>query len=74
VGQSTGVYPGERAIPSTIDLLARDAQAEVRYLASLPEVDPARVGLLGDSQAGWIIALAAARERAVRWAVPSARR
>jgi pimeloyl-ACP methyl ester carboxylesterase len=70
VGQSGGTYPGERASDSTVDVLARDAQAEARYLARLREVDPARVGLLGDSQAGWIIALAAARERAVRWAVP----
>jgi dienelactone hydrolase len=72
VGQSTGRYPGERASESTIDVLGRDAQAEVRYLASLPEIDKSRVGLLGDSQAGWIIALAATREPLVRWAVPLA--
>ncbi len=70
IGQSRGTYPGEAATPHTIDVLAKDAQAEVRYLASLPQVDATRVGLLGDSQAGWIIALAAARERTVRWAVP----
>jgi pimeloyl-ACP methyl ester carboxylesterase len=70
VGQSTGVYPGEAARETTIDVLARDAQAEVRFLASLPEIDRSRIGLLGDSQAGWIIALAAAREPLVRWAVP----
>ena len=70
IGQSRGTYPGEAATPHTVDVLAKDAQAEVRYLASLPQVDATRVGLLGDSQAGWIIALAAARERAVRWAVP----
>jgi len=72
IGQSRGTYPGEAATPRTVDVLARDAQAEVRYLAALPQVDARRVGLLGDSQAGWIIALAAARERAVRWAVPLA--
>jgi uncharacterized protein len=70
VGQSTGRYPGERADPSTIDVLARDAQAEIRFLASLPQVDRAHLGLLGDSQAGWIIPLAAEREHAVRWALP----
>jgi hypothetical protein len=70
MGQSGGMYPGERAVPSTIDVLARDAQAEARYLAMLPGVDRSRVGVLGDSQAGWIIALAAAREPALRWAVP----
>jgi len=72
VGQSGGVYPGERASPRTLDVLAQDARAEVRYLRSLPEIDPARVGLLGDSQAGWVIALAAARDAAVRFAVPLA--
>jgi uncharacterized protein len=51
-------------------VLARDAQAEVRFLGTVAQVDRTRVGLLGDSQAGWIIALAAAREHAVRWAVP----
>ena len=72
VGQSRGTYPGERASDPTVDVLARDAQAEVRFLARLPEVDPGQVGLLGDSQAGWIIALAAARDPAVHWAVPLA--
>jgi dienelactone hydrolase len=72
LGQSTGRYPGEAATPTTVDTLARDAEAEIRFLGALPEVDRARVGLLGDSQAGWIIALAAAREPAVRWAVPLA--
>jgi dienelactone hydrolase len=70
IGESAGVYPGESATPHTVDVLARDVQAEVRFLATLPQIDRARIGLLGDSQAGWIIALAAARERAVRWAVP----
>jgi hypothetical protein len=70
IGQSGGTYPGERATDATVDVLAKDAQAEVRFLARLPQVDPKRVGLLGDSQAGWIIALAASREAAVRWAVP----
>ena len=69
VGESTGVYPGERATGSTIDILARDAQAEVRFLTTQPQIDPKRVGLFGDSQAGWIIPLAASREPAVRFAV-----
>src|SRR3954447_6261885 len=70
VGQSTGAYPGERASGATLDLLARDTQREVRYLASLPNIDKSRIGVLGDSQAGWIIALAASREPLVRWALP----
>jgi pimeloyl-ACP methyl ester carboxylesterase len=70
VGQSLGSYPGDLATDSTIEVLARDAQLEARFLARLPHIDPKRVGLLGDSQAGWIIAYAAAHEPAVRWAVP----
>jgi uncharacterized protein len=70
IGQSGGVFPGERATPSTIGTLAADARAEVRFLGTLPRIDRSRIGLLGPSQAGWIIALAAARDRAVRWAVP----
>jgi dienelactone hydrolase len=69
IGQSTGRYPGEAADNETIDVLARDAQAQVRFLRGLPQVDPKRVGLLGDSQAGWINALASAREPGVRFAV-----
>jgi len=68
-GESGGTYPGELATGATIGVLAHDAQVEARFLARLPQVDPKRVGLWGDSQAGWIIALAAAREPAVRWAV-----
>jgi pimeloyl-ACP methyl ester carboxylesterase len=69
IGESGGPYPGDEASDINIDLFARDAQAEVRFLAALPQIDPKRVGLFGDSQAGWIAALAAAREPAVRWAV-----
>ncbi|HWX08782.1 MAG TPA: CocE/NonD family hydrolase [Gaiellaceae bacterium] len=69
VGASAGLYPGDAASDGTIDLLARDAQTEARWLARLPQVDPKRVGLFGDSQAGWISALAAAREPGVHWVV-----
>jgi uncharacterized protein len=68
-GQSTGDYPGESPIPSTIDVLARDAEAAVRFLAAQPEIDPSRVGLAGHSQAGWIVPRAAAREPKVRFVV-----
>jgi uncharacterized protein len=39
---------------------AEDALAGIRYLKSRPEVDPARIGLCGHSQGGWIVQLAAA--------------
>jgi uncharacterized protein len=70
IGQSTGAYPGERASEATIAVLARDTEAQIRFVAALPQVDRARVGLFGDSQAGWIIPVAAEREHAVRWALP----
>jgi hypothetical protein len=37
-------------------LLARDAAAAMALLAAHPRVDPARVGLAGSSQAGWVAA------------------
>ena len=65
IGQSGGTYPGESPTDATIDTLARDAEAAARFLASQPEVDAARVGLAGHSQAGWVMPLAASREPAI---------
>ncbi len=39
---------------------AQDAIAGIRYLKARPGIDPARVGLCGHSQGGWIVQLAAA--------------
>ncbi len=39
---------------------ADDAVAGIRYLKSRPDIDPARVGVCGHSQGGWIVQLAAA--------------
>jgi uncharacterized protein len=69
IAQSSGTYPGESPDETTIDVLARDAQAAVRFLAAQSEIDPRRIGLAGHSQAGWIIPLAASREPAIRFAV-----
>ena len=62
-------YPGESPNPLTIETLARDAEAAVRFLRTRPEIDHDRIGLAGHSQAGWIIPLAATREPAIRFAV-----
>ncbi len=67
VGASGGTYPGESPTEPAIDQLARDAAAAARFLAGRPGIDPARVGLAGHSQAGWIMPLAAMREPAVRF-------
>jgi hypothetical protein len=53
VGESGGVFPGTAATDASMSLLAADAQAQVHFLDRLPQVDRRRVGLLGDSQAGW---------------------
>jgi dienelactone hydrolase len=61
VGQSTGHYstvgPGnsERMFAD----LASDMAAGVAYLRRQPDIDGKRIGLVGGSQAGWIIPLAA---------------
>lgn len=44
------------------DALAADAAASARWLARQVGVDPHRVGLIGWSEGGWIVPLAAARE------------
>jgi dienelactone hydrolase len=69
VGASGGSYPGESPTEAAIDQLARDAAAAARFLAGRAEIDPARVGLAGHSQAGWIMPLAASREPVVRFLV-----
>ncbi|MGH3100594.1 MAG: alpha/beta hydrolase family protein, partial [Thermoleophilia bacterium] len=59
VAQSGGVYPGEFPGVPAVDQYARDVEAQARFLAAQPEVDPARIGISGASQAGWIMPLAA---------------
>jgi dienelactone hydrolase len=69
IEQSGGRWPGEAPTAQSVDVYARDASAAARFLAAQPEVDASRVGLAGSSQAGWIMPLAANRERAIRFLV-----
>lgn len=69
IGQSGGFYPGETPTVGAIDTLARDADAAARFLRSQPEIDRARVGLAGHSQAGWIMPLAGSRDPAIHFLV-----
>ena len=69
IEQSGGTWPGEAATVHSVDIYARDAEAAVRFLAAQPEIDAARVGLTGASQAGWVTPVAARRERAIRFLV-----
>lgn len=41
--------------------LAGDVKAAVEFLATQPEIDPGRIGLVGYSQGGWIAPMAAAQ-------------
>jgi dienelactone hydrolase len=58
VGDSGGVYQ-EFASEANLTLLAHDALAGVGYLKGRPEIDGQHIGLMGASQAGWVIPLAA---------------
>ena len=59
VGESEGeCCPGDY---SQFNLLAADVDGAVVALRSRPEIDPSRIGLLGASQAGWVVPLAAVR-------------
>ncbi|MEZ5319428.1 MAG: alpha/beta fold hydrolase [Vicinamibacterales bacterium] len=61
VGDSTGVYASVGPVDSheRIPDLAWDMVAGVKFLRSRREVDRNRVGLVGGSQAGWVIPHAA---------------
>jgi pimeloyl-ACP methyl ester carboxylesterase len=71
VGRSTGEYTGIGPGNSErmFDLLATDALAGVDALAARRDIDPARIGILGVSQAGWIAPLAASRSPRVAFAI-----
>jgi dienelactone hydrolase len=65
VGNSTGKYSmvGIENSERMFADLSSDMAAGAEFLRTLPDVDGARVGLMGVSQAGWIIPLAAKRSR-----------
>ncbi|MGY4395416.1 dienelactone hydrolase [Sphingomonas sp. UYAg733] len=68
-GKSTGVYPewDVKTTPKMFSDLASDAEEATRWLARQPGIDPHRLGLMGGSQAGWIMPLAASREPMIRF-------
>lgn len=71
VGASTGKYERFTVKGSTrlFQDLAQDAVYSVRWLERQPGIDAQRIGLLGGSQAGWIMPLAASQEPRVRFIV-----
>ena len=70
-GASTGTFePFDVArSPTQFKHLASDLVYAVRWLARQPGIDAARIGLMGGSQAGWTMPLAAAEEPLVRFIV-----
>jgi len=64
VGDSGGTYR-EYPDESNINLIASDAVAGADYLSSRPEIDSTKIGLIGGSQAGWVIPVAVAESDAV---------
>src|SRR5262249_28393983 len=64
-GESTGDWH-----LADFDVLAEDVLAGVQWLRRHPRIRPDKVGLLGISQAGWIIPLAASRCQDIAFIVP----
>jgi dienelactone hydrolase len=71
VGQSTGTYRGVSAENSRAQIaeLGGDLAAGAAFLASRPEIDGQRIGLMGTSQAGWVMVSAAQQSDAIRFAI-----
>lgn len=56
--RGTGHISGSEQQP-TFTELASDAVAALKFLKSRPEIDPEKVGLMGVSQSGWVLPIAA---------------
>jgi len=72
VGESTGVYAGPEVGTNNVDfsnlnLLSLDASAAVNSLSKYLSNDQIPIGLIGGSQAGWIIPLTAEKNKKVKF-------
>jgi len=72
VGESGGVYAGPEVGTNNVDfanltLLSLDASAAVDALSKNLSNDKTSIGLIGGSQAGWIIPLAAEKNKKVKF-------
>lgn len=65
-GDSGGRY-SESASEANLSLIAQDASAGVEYLKTRPEISANNIGLIGFSQAGWVIPLAASQSSSVAY-------
>lgn len=72
VGESAGLYAGPEVGTNNVDfanlnLLSLDASAAVNTLSKSLSNDQISIGLIGASQAGWIIPLAAEKNKKVKF-------
>jgi hypothetical protein len=72
VGESAGLYAGPEVGTNNVDfsnlnLLSLDASAAVNILSKSLSSDQIPIGLIGVSQAGWIIPLAAEKNKKVKF-------
>jgi dienelactone hydrolase len=73
-GESTGEYPNvgtHEEGEANVHILADDTLAGVEFLKNHDLIDPNRIGLVGHSQAGWIIPLAASKSPDVAFMIIS---
>ena len=68
VGASEGQYV-EAASPVNLQRHADDANAGVQYLLTRPEIDAQKIGLIGYSQAGWVIPVAVSQSQNISFFV-----
>lgn len=70
-GKSTGQFPewDVKATSPMFQDLAMDMVHATRWLSKQPGIDTNRIGLMGGSQAGWIMPLAASQEPLVRFVI-----
>lgn len=71
VGRSTGIYRGVSAANSESQIaeLGGDMAAALDHLAGRPGIDATRLGLMGTSQAGWVMVAAAGRSPLAGFAI-----
>jgi len=64
VGKTTGVYE-----TATTQDFADDALAALQYLQSRSDVDQAKIGMLGHSEGGAVVAIAASKSKGVKFVI-----
>ncbi len=71
IGESGGTYQSLSMANAEhlLQTLANDAAAAVDFLKKQPQIDINRIGLLGGSQAGWVMPLAAHQNKSISFLV-----